>query len=180
MSIAYCWGDSCDEIVPGFGANPLPRGKEDRRRIMPQPVGCDFRHPDLPPCGLQPQVEARWKMALPNTLQAKVPSRCGKRPLPIEAWTSEFLKWLEVLILKYNGSGPADLASLKRPSNEQQFLNFCARATVSSMTSLISKGKPIRGRSLQEGSNSRDDIARALAIANDAMRHLPCLFQVGL
>ena len=32
---------------------------------------------------------------------------------PIEAWTSEFLKRIAVLILKYNGSGPADLASFE-------------------------------------------------------------------
>jgi hypothetical protein len=34
-------------------------------------------------------------------------------PFPIEASTSEFLKGIAVLILKYNGSGPADLASFE-------------------------------------------------------------------
>ena len=43
---------------------------------------------------------------------------------PIEAWTSKFLKRLEVLIPKYNGSGGADLASFQETSNEQQFLDF--------------------------------------------------------
>jgi hypothetical protein len=49
-------------------------------------------------------------MALPNTQNA-IPLR--KATFPIEAWTSEFLKRIAVLILKYNGSGPADLASFE-------------------------------------------------------------------
>jgi hypothetical protein len=49
-------------------------------------------------------------MALPNTLQVKCHPAAESDPFPIEAWISEFLKGIAVLILKYNGSGPPDLA----------------------------------------------------------------------
>lgn len=73
-----------------------------------------------PDCG---EVEAGTFARLRSSESGRAKS-VRKRPVPIEAWTSKFLKRLEVLIPKYNGSGGADLASFQETSNEQQFLDF--------------------------------------------------------